>query len=436
MATRQPSELAKSQSGIQPSKRNRFFSGRRRVFMRRLAAFLLLAIILLFWWSTVYILLVASWWLYKGYFQMPEEQVPYAWNGVIDWILMLLALVSVWPIQGWVRLQLARLMEDSPENALKIFSLFSQQLDGAQTLDEQMDDLVYLLARTLDMPYVSISLEKMNTAITYGSQPDRQSIRLPLRYNQRPLGTLMLAPRVVGGITVHVDERLLLDLARQISLTLYTRQLSLDLQESRARIVTAREEARRQLRQDLHDGLGPSMAAMTMLAETARELVYDDPTKAEQLLTNLVDQTQSMVIDIRRLVHGLRPPALDDVGLYGALDLLVGGFANPYQQTQIHLPDIEVALSAAMEVAIYRIVQEALTNVSKHAQADRTEVALSIRDDGVTLTVCDNGSGMPDTPGAGVGLQSMRERAEELGGTFSVRPNEPTGTCIIVRFVL
>ena len=172
---------------------------------------------------------------------------------------------------------------------------------------------------------------------------------------------------------------------------------------------------------------------MTMQADTAREMVYDEPELTEQLLTNLVDQTQTMVGDIRRLVHGLRPPALDDVGLFGALDLLVSSFSVPESHTTICLPATEPSLSAAMEVAIYRIVQEGLTNVNRHAGASNATVILEIDNDRLVLSIVDDGVGMPEQPVRGVGLHSMHERAEELGGTLNIQANSPTGSRIVAR---
>ena len=436
MANSRSPTAQSTEAGVTQGEDHGFFSSRQRVLLRRLASFSLLAMLLIFWAFSVYTMLVAGWWLLNGYSFLEEEQNPFIWNGPVDWILMILALSSIWPAQRWLRVQIAHFMEVNPEPPHKFISQLSQQIDGVQTVDEQMAGLVHLLARTLNMPFVSIETETDGESVVFGEQPNRSLITLPLQYNQIELGTLKLAPRLIGGTPVRVDEQLLQDLAYQISLTLYTMQLSADLQASRRRIVTAREEARRQLRRDLHDGLGPSLAAMTMQADTARELVYDDPQLTEQLLANLVDQTQTMVDDIRRLVHGLRPPALDDVGLLGALELLVGSFSVPDLLTTIRLPAKEPVLTAAMEVAIYRIVQEGLTNVRKHARADNAAVTLDIDDERLILSIVDDGVGMPDQPIHGVGLHSMRERAEELGGTLNIHPNSPTGSCIVARLPL
>ena len=257
-----------SASRTQPSADDGLFGIRQRLLLRRVAMVGLLVILLIFWWSLVYTGLVAGWWLLNGYFFLEEDQNPYVWNGAIDWIFMILALLTVWPAQRWLRIQIAHFVEDKSDDPYAIFSQIAAQIDSVQTdrtqtPDTEMSSLAHLLARTLDVPYVSIETEPDGLSASYGTPPDAPSaaalITLPLHYNHSPLGSLRIAPRVIGGDPLHLDKQLLNDLARQISLTLYTERLSTDLQESRRRIVTAREEARRQLRRDLHDGLGPSL---------------------------------------------------------------------------------------------------------------------------------------------------------------------------------
>ena len=175
---------------------------------------------------------------------------------------------------------------------------------------------------------------------------------------------------------------------------------------------------------------------MTMQADTARELIHDDPDTAEQLLARLVDQAQATVDEVRRIVHGLRPPALDDMGLYGALEVLTNGFVTPGLHVALDLPETRAQLAAATEVAVFRIVQEALTNVSRHAHAHSATVALDVDGANLLLTVCDDGVGLAAQPDYGLGLQSMRARAEELGGRLTTRPNSPTGCCIIAQLPL
>jgi signal transduction histidine kinase len=180
---------------------------------------------------------------------------------------------------------------------------------------------------------------------------------------------------------------------------------------------------------------------MTMQADTARAVMAEDPETAELLLANLVDQAQATVDEVRRIVHGLRPPALDDMGLDGALEVLTNGFVTPGLHVTLTVPTAGLPLAAATEVAVYRIAQEALTNISRHAHAHAADVTLDIvtLDEGgqwLVLTICDDGVGLPPQPDYGLGLQSMRARAEELGGRLTTRPNSPTGCCIIAQLPL
>jgi signal transduction histidine kinase len=327
------------------------------------------------------------------------------------------------------------------DNPYEVISRLSAELDATPADSSPMAAVTALLAETLNVPYVSIETTRDELSASFGTPTSVAPILLPLRYNDQPLGTLQIAPRVVAGVPVAVDRRLIGDLARQVSVTLFAAQASADLQESRRRIVTAREEGRRQLRRDLHDGLGPALAVMTMQADTARAVMADDPETAELLLANLVDQAQATVDEVRRIVHGLRPPALDDMGLNGALEVLTYGFVTPSLHVTLTVSTAGLPLAAATEVAVYRIAQEALTNISRHAHARAADVtldAVTLAGEGqwLVLTICDDGMGLPPQPDYGLGLQSMRSRAEELGGRLTTLPNAPTGCCIVAQLPL
>ena len=206
-------------------------------------------------------------------------------------------------------------------------------------------------------------------------------------------------------------------------------RLTADLQRSREELVGAREEERRRLRRDLHDGLGAQLAGLTMQAGVLRSLVARDPAAAEQLAGELRAELRAAIGDIRRLVHDLRPPALDELGLAGALERL----AESYGGLRVAVEAAPLpALAAAVEVAVYRIVQEALANVVRHAAATRCTVRLETGPDDLLVTVTDDGRGF--TPGPhGVGLASMRERAEEMGGECTVQAAPDGGTVVRAR---
>jgi signal transduction histidine kinase len=214
-------------------------------------------------------------------------------------------------------------------------------------------------------------------------------------------------------------------------------RLTADLQRSRERLVSAREEERRRLRRDLHDGLGPQLASLVLKLETARNRMADDP-QAAALLTDLSARTQEAVADIRRLVYALRPPALDELGLIMALR----EGATQYNQQGINglnitfdAPDKLPPLPAAVEVAAYRIAQEALTNVVQHANARICLIRLRLDESArlLCLEVRDDGKGLPIKRPAGIGLNSMRERAEELGGALTITSLSTGGTLLSAR---
>lgn len=162
------------------------------------------------------------------------------------------------------------------------------------------------------------------------------------------------------------------------------------------------------------------MAGLGLKLDTARLLVDDNPQGSKDVLSAVKDDIRTTINDIRRLVYELRPPALDELGLLGALRECAGRLDTP-DGLVIHVEANEVlpALSAAVEVAAYRIANEAMTNVVRHAGAQHCDIRLRIDED-LHLSVVDDGSGLPADWRAGVGTQSMAERAEELGGQLTV----------------
>ena len=257
---------------------------------------------------------------------------------------------------------------------------------------------------------------------------------LPLVYQREEIGRLMLSPRSPGEGFSDADRNLLEDLARQAEVAVHAVRLTADLQHSRERLVATREEERRRLRRDLHDGLGAQLAGLNVQAGTLRRLIPSDPDAADELVVELREELRGAISDIRRLVYDLRPPALDDLGLGESLRQLAeryGSKDGPLRvvvETSEDLPN----LPAAVEVAVYRIIQEALTNVVRHASARTCVVRLAVDRD-VGLEIVDDGVGIPKERSAGVGLSSMRERAAGLGGSFVVEPAPKGGTRVLVR---
>ncbi|MFF4417279.1 sensor histidine kinase [Streptosporangium sp. NPDC001559] len=242
------------------------------------------------------------------------------------------------------------------------------------------------------------------------------------------VGDLLIGPPGARRLPAAHNGRVITALTPYVADAAHAVRLVGALRRSRERIVATREEERRRLRRDLHDGLGQSLSGMAMSITMARHSLRTSPEAAERMLSDLRSGMDAVTSDIRHLVYGLRPPALDDLGLAGAVRQMAG-------------PGVEVSgeaagLPAAVEVAAYRIVQEALTNATRHAGAQTVRVVLeqvAPGQDGrehLNVRVSDDGVGLPANRRSGVGLSSMRERAAELGGTCVIASPPEGGTVV------
>jgi signal transduction histidine kinase len=251
--------------------------------------------------------------------------------------------------------------------------------------------------------------------VARGDRPSAVT-QLPLVYAGTDVGRLLVTARPDGP--GGRDSHALAALAEQAAVAVHTVVLARDVRRSRELAVAAREEERRRLYRDLHDGLGPSLAALALQVETARDLVGTDADRAGRLLDRVGAHLKDTVTEVRTVVHGLRPPALDDLGLADALRELGGRFDGP-MSVDVTV-DAGTELPAAVEVAAYAITSEALANAARHAGAGSASVRLE-RDAGwLVVAVTDDGCGLRPDARPGVGLVSMRRRAEELGGTLEV----------------
>ena len=249
-------------------------------------------------------------------------------------------------------------------------------------------------------------------------------------YQMETIGQLTLGPRQRGETFTPADRRLLEDLARQIGVAAHAVQLTTDLQRSRERLVTTREEERRRLRRDLHDGLGSALTSLMFKLDATDTLLDRDLPAARSLLAETRGQMQASITDIRRLVYDLRPPTLDEWGLVDALREQVAHYALGDLLVTIEAPNSLPPLSAAVEVAVYRIALEALANVVKHAHATNCSIRLSLAENTLVVEIEDDGVGRATGTPAGVGMTAMRERAAELGGSCVIEDATPQGTLV------
>jgi signal transduction histidine kinase len=196
-----------------------------------------------------------------------------------------------------------------------------------------------------------------------------------------------------------------------------------DLSTSRRHIVNEREEERVRLRRDLHDGLGPSLAAIGLgLRQLEQRAGGGDGVR------ELADEVQRAVSEVRRICGGLRPAALNELGLAGALTESIEPLQRFGPRITLRVADLP-QLAPAVEVAAFRIVMEAVTNAVRHADAQHVQVSIAY-DDGVDVEVTDDGQGLAEDRVPGVGLRGMFDRADEVGGRLTVTSGVPVGTAV------
>jgi signal transduction histidine kinase len=361
-----------------------------------------------------------------------------------------LAAILVQPMRDGLQRFVNRLLYGERDDPYAVLSRLSRRLEGSLSPEATLPAVVETLAQALKLPYVAIALKQeggFKISASYGVAGD-ELFQLPLIYQGTTVGQLRLTTRSPNESFTPGEQRLLRDIARHIGVTAHTvvltqelRQLAEDLQRSREELVKSREEERRRLRRDLHDELGPQLASLKLNLDVARNLVSRDPRAAEALLVDLRSQSQSAIADIRRLVFDLRPPALDELGLIGAIQEYTRQIVSQENSPnglnlRLDCPVNLPPLPAAVEVAVYRITLEALANIVRHSQGKNCHVSIAMIDKGLQLEVCDDGLGLPKEVQPGVGLNSMRERAAELGGTCLIEGLPQGGTRVLARLPL
>ena len=280
-------------------------------------------------------------------------------------------------------------------------------------------DVLHVVREALRLPFAAIRSDGVERA-AHGAAPELLET-VPLAYRGEQVGELVVGVRSGQRSLNRSDRAVLQLLATPLAVAVRATALSEAVQRSREQIVAAREEERRRLRRDLHDGLGPVLTGMAFQIDAATNLLRTDPDRALALLGRLRIQAGDAIDDVRRLVYELRPPSLDELGLVGALRRQAEQLDGIGLDVTVAAPEELPPLPAAVEVAAYRIAVEALTNAVRHSGADRirTEVVVN---GALEITVSDDGGPTGDPWRPGVGMTTMRERATEIGGTCVVGP--------------
>ncbi len=338
-------------------------------------------------------------------------------------IAVLAAVLIALPLRDLLARGANRLVygyRDDPYGALV---RLGQRLEDAAVPEDVLPAVARTVRDVLRIPYVDIEIRGSRT--TVGNRSGAPCETLSLVFAGETIGVLTAEQREPGVPFTPAERTLLKGVSQQVAAAGHAVSLTQDLLRSRERLVAATEEERRRLRRDLHDGLGPGLAGVVLGLQRARRYVDADPANARKQLDELTVQTQQAIAEVRRLVYNLRPPALDELGLVGALTEQ----ARALGPITVLGPDLPMQLPAAVEVAAYRIALEAMTNTARHAAATEATVRVSL-DGALNLEISDNGTGLPVAYRAGVGIRSMRERAAELGGHVSIEPRTTTGTLI------
>jgi signal transduction histidine kinase len=347
--------------------------------------------------------------------------------GWLPWLATAAVAVAVQPLREAIQGAVNRLTFGAWQEPQVLMRSVHDRLEQAVTPDGALREVLATVRGSLRLDGLAVTAVDGSPVVRDGADPGPGGRRFPLVHAGTPVGTLAVA----GGRRRRRDDATLTGLAAALAPAVAAFRLEADLRRSRERLVLAREEERRALRRDLHDGLGSALAGLGFKIDAARNRLGDDA-----LLRELRADVQAAVADIRRMVEGLRPVSLDELGLSGALQRLVAR-AAPGGPRLTFTTDGAGSPAAAVEVAAYRIVQEALTNVLRHSGAGSCEVDVRASDGALVVTVADDGTGAPGPVpgrGGGAGLPGMRERAEELGGSFSVDDRPGGGT--VVRAVL
>jgi signal transduction histidine kinase len=367
--------------------------------------------------------------------------IPYAVALMSTGAAALLAL----PLRDRLQRTVNRLMYGDRHEPYRAISRLGSQLEVTAATNDVPMVVVDTVAEALRLPYVAIRVPNGDTLAVIAARghvpPTREAQlwHLPLIVGGEAVGELVLAPRGPGETFDAADRRLLHDLARQAGPAIQASRLTTDLRRSHERLVATREEERRRLRRELHDGVGPTLAGTLMKVEAARSRLATHPEEADRLLVDLASDTRRTIGEVRRLTYDLRPPALDELGLSGALREQASRFEESTAGSLaivLDAADVPAGLPAAVEVAAYRIAVEGMTNAARHSEARAATVRVWPDDAALVVQIEDDGIGLAPEGTLGVGVRSMRERAEELGGSFELSPVPGGGLIVRARLPL
>jgi signal transduction histidine kinase len=337
--------------------------------------------------------------------------------------------VLVHPLAITLRRGVDRLFYGDRADPYAVLSLLSSRLREGVDLREVPATVCATVVGSLRLSSAELRLPGAVRPLACVGTPAGRPSNFELRHHSEVVGVFTVTPRPGELVLDARDAELLSALADQAAPALAALRLAHDVQRSREAIVGAREEERRRLRRELHDGVGAALAGVRLQLDAARELVDGD--RQRRILDAAVSGVSEAVTDVRRITDDLRPPALDQLGLEAGLRALGDRLRTPALAVRVEVAQLP-PLPAATEVAVYRIASEALANAVRHSGGSSVGVRLDVNGPNLVLVVDDDGHGLTDrssSAGSGLGLDSMRQRAEEIGGSLIVESG-PTGTTV------
>jgi signal transduction histidine kinase len=349
------------------------------------------------------------------------------------WGVLLVAAAALVAAAGRDRVQqlVDRMLFGHRHNPYAVVAKVGRHVAAASQPLDALQRLVDGLRSALRLPYVAFTGNDIS--VTSGS-PVHGSRVVPVEALGEAVGELHVGLRGAREKWTPEETAAIEEVAARAGTLAYAAGLVVDVTRSRGRIVAAREEERRRLRADLHDGVAPALAGTALqLDSLARRMEREDLSEQATKVVALRDSIRATVTELRAIVHGLRPPVLDQLGLAGALRDLVTGHEMPRCVDEVG--DLG-APPAALEVAAYAIGSEAFSNALRHSAASRIVVAAYVDQGDLVVSVADNGVGLPPRPRAGVGLVSMRDRAAEVGGSLEMGQTPGGGTTVTARLPL
>ncbi len=309
----------------------------------------------------------------------------------------------------------------------------------AATTPDPLLAVVQAVAASVRAGYAAV-VDIDGTLLAETGSPTEPRHALALSFNGDHVADLVVSPHAGEATLAPADHRIIEALAVPVAVVVHAGRLNRQITIARERLVAVTMTERQRIRRDLHDGLGPSLSGTALGLEAVEASLREDPERAAAIIERLREEVHRSVEEVRRIIDALRPTALDEHGLVAALReraAAVSDRAGRRLSVRVDAPESMPELPGAVEVAAYRIADEAITNVVRHAGASVCMV--SFRFDGdLTIEVRDNGRGLPLQLGAdGVGLTSMRQRSEELGGSFHIADTtNASGTTVIARIPL